>query len=109
MLITIRLSTISFAGIARTEVAVGTSKLASMFVTTRADAPFNFSTTSGVDETGAGVTLAGLGAAGEALAWFTTGAGALAAGWEAAGAGALNRGCNVEFVAAASGEKSLGE
>ena len=79
-------------------------------MTTRADAPFNFSTTSGVYETCAGVTLAGLGAAaGEALAGFTSGAGALAAGSEAAGAGALNRGCNVEFVAAASGEKSLGE
>jgi len=43
-----RLSTMSFAGTARTLVAVGTCKLSSMLVTTRADAPLSFSvTTSG--------------------------------------------------------------
>ena len=84
-------------------------------MTTRADAPFNFSITSGDDETCSGVTGAAGGAAGEALAWFTTGAGVLAAGGTAtlaaggtatlaAGAGALNRGCNAEFEAAAFGE-----
>ena len=40
---TIRLSTISFAGTARTLVAVGIVKLVSIFVTTRAAGPFNFS------------------------------------------------------------------
>ena len=43
LLITIRLSTISFAGTARTLVAVGTVRLVSMFATTRAAGPFNFS------------------------------------------------------------------
>ncbi len=42
---TIRLSTISLAGTARTEVAVGTSRLASMLVTTRAAGPRSRSTT----------------------------------------------------------------
>src|SRR5438477_13137571 len=41
LLMTVRLSMRSFAGIARTLVAVGTARLASMFVTTRAAAPRN--------------------------------------------------------------------
>src|SRR5690625_1368192 len=41
LLMTMRLSTSSFAGIARTEVAVGTSKEVSMFLTTREAAPRN--------------------------------------------------------------------
>ena len=39
LLITIRLSTRSLAGTVRTDVAVGTVRLSSMFVTTRAAAP----------------------------------------------------------------------
>ena len=43
---TMRLSTISLAGMARTEVAVGTSREASMLVTTRAAGPRSFWTSS---------------------------------------------------------------
>ena len=60
-----RLSTISFAGTARTEVAVGISKLASILVTTRADVPFSFSITSSASAAGAGLS-AGVAVA---LAW----------------------------------------
>ncbi|CAB5053827.1 unannotated protein [freshwater metagenome] len=105
MLITIRLSTISFAGTARTEVAVGISKLASMFVTTRADVPFNFSITSSLGVTGTeGAAVAcGVAAGGAA---FSCGAGTAVF---AAGAGALTLGCNVVLFAEAMGEYSLGE
>src|SRR6185312_1828925 len=59
LLMTVRLSISSFAGIARTLVAVGTARLASMLVTTRAAAPF-----SGFVVAGSVVaTAAGLGAA----------------------------------------------
>ena len=56
-----RLSTISFAGTARTEVAVGISKLASMLVTTRADVPLSFSITSSASDAGAGFALGSAG------------------------------------------------
>src|SRR6478736_9948816 len=46
LLMTMRLSTISLAGTARTEVAVGTSSEASMLVTTRAAGPRSFWTSS---------------------------------------------------------------
>ncbi|MNW53101.1 hypothetical protein D3C74_306490 [compost metagenome] len=45
---TMRLSTMSLAGTARTEVAVGTSRLASMLTTTRAAGPRSFCTSSPV-------------------------------------------------------------
>ena len=95
-----------------------------MFVTTRAEAPFNFSTTSGVTAIGAALACAVLGA-GTAGAFISAGvvvaagtdavaagieaAGAGVSGWDAAGAGALKRGCNNAFAAAATGENSLGE
>ncbi len=46
LLMTMRLSTMSLAGTARTEVAVGTSSEASMLVTTRAAGPRSFCTSS---------------------------------------------------------------
>src|ERR1700685_3760481 len=92
LLITIRLSTSSLAGMARTLVAVGTVRLAVMFAAVRAAAPRSRTSiaccASGgggaglagagrVDETGAGVPLAGAAGA--------PGAGAAVAGPPAAG------------------------
>ncbi len=51
---TMRLSTMSLAGTARTDVAVGTWMLASMFVTTRAAGPRSFCTSSVAWSSGAG-------------------------------------------------------
>src|SRR4051794_5828183 len=79
LLITMRLSMSSFAGTARTLVAVGTWRLASMFVTTRAEAPRRGRMSSSV--AGSGV----LTAAGEAALLSVDGA-ALAAGDSPAGA-----------------------
>ena len=95
-----------------------------MFVTTRAEAPFNFSTTSGVTAVGAALACAVLGA-GTAGALAAAGAivaadtdavaagveatGAGVSGWDAAGAGGLKRGCRSALAAAATGENSLGE
>src|SRR5919107_940298 len=75
LLITIRLSMSSLAGTARTLVAVGTWRLASMFCTTRADAPR--SGTSSVSA--AGSAAAGRGAVRAGL--LCAGVGVVAAGW----------------------------
>ena len=60
LLITVRLSIISFAGIARTDVAVGTLSDPSMLATTRPATPRRGSivASSGVAKTGAGLTTA---------------------------------------------------
>jgi hypothetical protein len=112
LLITIRLSTINFAGTARTEVAVGISKLASIFVTTRAEVPFNFSITSSVSEAGAGFAAA----VASSAAWFTVGVGAavvpalgLAAGSEPTEDATGAADVVADFAAEAIGEYSLGE
>src|SRR6476620_2004532 len=58
LLITMRLSISSLAGIARTLVAVGTWRLASMFVTTRADAPRSGRTSGPSSDPAAGFAAA---------------------------------------------------
>ena len=75
LLITIRLSIISFAGIARTLVAVGTLKDASMLCTTRAETPRIGSSVDalGVTNTGTGFTTGSAGVAGCCFTSRTTG------------------------------------
>ena len=73
LLITIRLSTINFAGTARTEVAVGISKLASIFVTTRAEVPLSFSMTSSASDADTGFALDSAGAGAFVAAAVTAG------------------------------------
>src|ERR1700761_5064959 len=73
LLMTIRLSIISFAGTARTLVAVGTSRDADMFLTTAAAAPRSICTSS--PSTGWGVGAFAAGAAG-AVGAAAAGAGA---------------------------------
>ena len=99
-----RLSTISFAGTARTEVAVGISRLASMFVTTRAEVPLSFSITSSASDAGAGLeTAAALSATtGACVAGVATGC-ADASGVTAGATGAA------DFLVIACGECSAGE
>src|SRR5580692_12436221 len=83
---TIRLSISAFAGTDRTLVAVGTARLAAMFVTVRAAAPRS-RLTSVPGAVGGGAVVLGVGAllgAGAAL-----GAACAGAGEAAAGAGAL--------------------
>ncbi|MGX1272315.1 hypothetical protein RKD18_005509 [Streptomyces phaeoluteigriseus] len=84
LLMTMRLSNSSFTGTARTDVAVGSSSEAFMFLTTAADGPRSV-TYSGPSGEAAGSALrAGSAAGAGALA----GAGAAAAGFGATGAGA---------------------
>src|SRR5580693_8701789 len=83
LLITIRLSTRSLAGMARTLVAVGTVRLAVMFATVRAAAPRSRTSTACCVSGGGGAGLDGAGGVDET----GTGAGVPVAG--AAGAGAL--------------------
>src|SRR5688500_17162450 len=75
LLMTVRLSESSFAGTARTLVAVGTSRDASMLVTTRAAAPFSgvllAPVLTGTAAAGFGAGVAGAGAAGAAAAGAT--------------------------------------
>ena len=107
------------AGTALTEVAVGISKLASILVTTRAEVPLSFSTTSSTCATGAGLAagagwlgaLGTLGVLGVADVADVAGVVDAGAGFceLAAGAGALTLGCKTDLLAAANGEKSLGE
>src|SRR4028118_1462146 len=59
LLMTMRLSMSSLAGIARTLVAVGTPRLDSMLVTTRADAPRSGSTSSSTSGADAGAAAGG--------------------------------------------------
>ena len=66
LLITVRLSIINFAGIARTEVAVGTDKEPSMLCTTRAATPRIGSTVAAPGETKVGIGLT-IGSAGFAV------------------------------------------
>jgi hypothetical protein len=100
-----RLTSSSLAGTERTDVAVGTSRLASMFVTMRAAAPRRgsgsspSSTTGAVPFDAAGFGAAGVGGAGAAgaggavgAAGAGAGAGAAVAGAGAAGAGGRLRG-----------------
>src|SRR5829696_7808207 len=75
LLMTMRLSIISFAGIARTLVAVGTSSDAFMFFTTAAAAPRNTWFSSSADGAGAGA----FGLAGVGLAAVDEAAGSVAA------------------------------
>src|SRR5574340_155661 len=77
LLMTIRLSNISFAGMARTLVAVGIAREAFMFFTTAAAAP-----RSTLDSSAAG----GAGGALFAAAGFGAGAAGFGAGFAAAGA-----------------------
>src|SRR6478609_2680192 len=81
-LMSVRLSIRSLAGTARTLVAVGTWRLASMLTTTRAEGPRSFSTVAPGAAAGAGA--AGLAAAG---AFAAAGAGAAVGFAGAAGAG----------------------
>ena len=87
-----RLSTINLAGTARTDVAVGISKLASMLVTTRAEVPLSFSITSSASDAGAGLALVS--------ACADTCAGAEVVGTEVAGAEAEGSTTGWETVAA---------
>src|SRR5690625_515240 len=80
---TMRLSTSSLAGIARTEVAVGTSKEVSMFLTTREAAPRN---RSGLAFSSAGAGSSALAAMRLAWAAYGTRVGCAVA----SGAGSLN-------------------
>src|SRR5690242_10182298 len=82
LLMTMRLSMSSLAGTARTLVAVGTSRLASMLVTVRAATPLRRTSSAPAGTAGAG---AGLAAALGAGAW-AGGAGARAGFVGAAGA-----------------------
>src|SRR3954447_7380774 len=87
LLMTVRLSTSNFAGTARTLVAVGTVRLASMFATTRDAAPRR-GRRSPVVGGGAGCSAA---AAAAAVGWAGAGraAGAAGAGFSGAGAGGV--------------------
>src|SRR5690349_2303983 len=115
LLITIRLSIINFAGMARTLVAVGTSSDAFIFFTTAAAAPRSTwlsppSTATGTGTAfagwaaGAGAGAAAAGAAGVAGAGVAGAAGA--AGAAAAGGAAAVAGCPLaaEVSVAGSGE-----
>ena len=75
LLITIRLSIINFAGIARTDVAVGTVSDASMLWTTRADTPRIGSSLDalGVTKVGIGFAIGSAGVAGVVATLRTTG------------------------------------
>src|SRR3954452_25390725 len=86
LLMTVRLSTSNFAGTARTLVAVGTVRLASMFATTRDAAPRRGRRSPVVG--GAGCSAA---AAAAAVGWAGAGcaAGAAGAGFSGAGAGGV--------------------
>src|SRR5215472_1062189 len=66
LLMTMRLSMSSLAGTARTLVAVGTVRLAAMFVAVRADAPRSLTTSA----SGTGGAVAG---AGPAVGWAVVG------------------------------------
>ena len=55
LLITVRLSIINFAGTARTDVAVGTVRDASMLCTTRAETPRSGSTVAAPGDTNVGI------------------------------------------------------
>src|ERR1700761_8547257 len=92
LLITTRLSIISLAGIARTLVAVGSSRDIDMFFTTAAAAPRN-TWTSSPSPGGGPAGLAGAGALGEPLPDADGAAGA-------AGGGAVGAGGAVEAGAA---------
>src|SRR5882757_4700072 len=106
---TVRLSNISLAGMARTLVAVGTSSEAFMFLTTAAAAPRSTATSSpsavgaagGLALSGSALAGSGAGLAGAAAA----GAAAFGAGGAAAGAGVGvdgADGCPLPFEAVAS-------
>src|SRR4051794_15236406 len=84
LLMTVRLSTSNFAGTARTLVAVGTVRLASMFATTREAAPRR-GRRSPVVVGGAGCSAA---AAAAAVGWAGAGC-AAGAGFSGAGAGGV--------------------
>ena len=101
---TMRLSTISFAGTARTDVAVGISRLASMFVTTRAEVPLSFSITSSASEAGAGFALGSVG-----VAVGVADAGAVTVGVTTGCAAGAGFAVAADLVAVACGEYSLGE
>src|SRR5688500_6059860 len=74
LLITVRLSMSSLAGTARTQVAVGTARLACMFETTRAAGPLSgvAPATTGRDGCGSPLASAGLASAGLASAGLAT-------------------------------------
>lgn len=108
MLITMRLSTISFAGTARTDVAVGISRLASMLLTTRAEVPLSFSMTSSGNEAGAGFAAGSVGALAGATGAATVAALALGAG-VVIGCGEAGEIGAADFADEATGECSLGE
>ena len=105
MLITILLSIINLAGIARTDVAVGTESEASILVTTRAPTPRIGSSVAapGVARVGIGFAAGCAGVAGAVATVRTTGcdtgaagcAGAGVAGAEATGAGATGAAAGV--------------
>src|SRR4051794_13746479 len=103
LLTTVRLSMSSFAGMARTLVAVGTARLASMLVTTRAAAPFSLCVGDGADGAlgGSGaLPVVSFGAAG--LVAFGAGAGA------GAGAGLGSGGATWLVGAERSGASAVG-
>src|SRR5438552_19054566 len=83
LLTTVRLSMRSLAGITRTLVAVGTARLASMLVTTRAAAPFSLCVGDGAD-----APRCGSGALSPSLVPRSVAAMALGAGVGGEGAGA---------------------
>ena len=88
---TTRLSTSSLAGTARTLVAVGTARLASMLVTVRAAAPFSGRPPGVV---GADGCAAGLGAG----AWVGAGGAAGASTFTGAGCGSAAAGASVRAL-----------
>src|SRR5947208_7769349 len=87
LLMTVRLSTSSLAGTARTLVAVGTARLASMFVTTRDAAPRSGRRSPPVVDGAAAAfgSGAGFSCAFGAGAGFSAGATGAGGGWLAAG------------------------
>src|SRR5436190_23816421 len=90
LLTTVRLSTSSLAGIARTLVAVGTARLDSMLATTRAAAPLSGRASDPPGTPGAAGSreaVGAAGAAGVAGAVGTAGAAGVAAGGAGRGAG----------------------
>src|SRR4051812_45177396 len=111
LLTTVRLSMSSFAGMARTLVAVGTARLASMLVTTRAAAPFSLSVGDGADGAlcgsgtlpvvsfGGAAGLAAFGAGAEAGAGLGSGGATWLVGAERSGASAVG----APFRAASAG------
>jgi hypothetical protein len=110
LLITIRLSTRSFAGTARTLVAVGTARDASMFWTIRAATPRSVVVSADFSATGSlaagAAALAGAGAVARGCAGAFVGVSALPSLFAAAGAAAGLAAVGLAAAARGSGEEA---